>query len=269
MELATIQSKLKDRLALGLNYGIQSLEEALAESSVLNNDMVTLRSQYNDLNRIASQGILGYEQVEIGYNKMRQGLLELIDRIEPGDLADQQNLPKVQNRDLQHRKENFFELLKIHLRNLEAVKTRMEVSSGDNYRVDERTGRDAIAMIYRDIFPHQFKYQRGEKLDIQGYSKKFFEEYYPSLEVYMRTVGFILKYVQEEEVEQAFFTGVICSLLSMHEVALMIYYALSGIDPAFPKLLLDSEIVEERHTKMLVEEGHWGLLGQNESTLTV
>lgn len=258
MELSTIKTKLKDRLALGLNYGIPSLEEALADSSVLKNDMIAFRSQFNDLNRIASQGILGYEQVEIGYNKLRQGLLEIIDRIEVNDLADQKNLPKVQNRDLQHRKENFFELIKLHLNNLEAVKVRMTTSYGDERQTDERIGRDAMAMIYKDIFTHNFKFQRGgEKLDIQGFSRKFFDEYYSSLEVYMKTVSFILEYVKQEEVEQAFFQGVFRSLMSNHEVVLMVYYALSGIVPSFPKLLLESEIVEERHKSMLMEKTHF------------
>lgn len=262
MELSTIRTKLKDRLALGLNYGVPSLEEALAGDSVLKNDMVTFRSQFNDLNRMASQGILGYEQVEVGYNKLRQGLLEIIDRIEVKDLADRENLPKVENRDLQHRKQNFFELIKLHLNNLEGVKVKMTTSYGEERNVDERSGSSATAMIYKDIFTYNFRNQRDEPLDIKAFSKMFFEEYYSSLEVYMKMVGFILKYVQQEEVEQAFFQGVFRSLLSNHEIALMVYYALSGIEPGFPKLLLESEIVEERQVKMLMEEGHFGMVDE-------
>jgi hypothetical protein len=71
MELSEIKIKLKERLALGLNYGLQSLEESLVNESILKNDIITFKSQYNDLNKIASQGILGYEQVEIGYNKIK------------------------------------------------------------------------------------------------------------------------------------------------------------------------------------------------------
>ena len=258
MEISNLRTKLKDRLALGLNYGIQSLEEALAEGSVLKNDMVTFRSQYNDLNRMATQGILGYEQVEIGYNKLRRGLLEAIDRVEATDLADQKNLPKVQNKDLQHRKENFFELIKLHLNNLEGVKVRITSNFDGKREVDERTGRNAMSMLYSELFVFNFKDQRGQDpLGIAEYAKRFFEKYYPSLEVYMKTLRFILKYAMAEEVEQGFFLGVIRSLLSNNEVALMIYYAVSGIEADFPQLLLDSEIVEERHIKMLIEKGHY------------
>ena len=70
MELIEKKIKLKERLALGLNYGLQSIEETLINTSALKNEIVTYKSQYNDLNKIASQGILGYEQVEIGYNKI-------------------------------------------------------------------------------------------------------------------------------------------------------------------------------------------------------
>lgn len=257
MEINELRSKLKDRLALGLNYGIQSLEEALDKSSMLKNEMVTFRSQYNDLNRIATQGILGYEQVEMGYNKLRMGLLELIDKMEGSDLTDQQKLPKVQNKDLQHRKENFFELLNLHLRNLEAIRVQIQSGSYEKEAVEFRSGREAIAFIFSDIFKYQFKRQQQKPmLDIKAYSSLFFEKYYPSLEVYMKTLSFILHYIEEEEVEQSFFNGVVRSLLSNNEVALMVYYALSGIEPSFPALLTASEILEERHLEMLLDREH-------------
>ena len=258
MQLDEIRSQLKERLALGLHYGIQSIEESLAEHSMLKNEMVTFRSQFNDLNRIATQGVLGYDQVEIGYAKMRQGLLALIDRMEANDLTIGEELPEVQNRELQHRKENFFELVKLHLSNLEAVTVRIESSWSDSRQVDIHTGRQAFGMLYHDIFKHGFKFQRGgETLDISGFSKVFFEKNYPSLEVYMKTLGFILAYIQEEEVEQGFFNGVIRSLLSNAEIVMAVYYAQSNIDPQFQKLLRTSKIVAQRHQEMLIDSAHF------------
>ena len=49
MELSEIKIKLKERLALGLNYGLQSLEESLVNESILKNDIITFKSQYNRL----------------------------------------------------------------------------------------------------------------------------------------------------------------------------------------------------------------------------
>lgn len=187
MELSEIKIKLKERLALGLNYGLQSLEESLVNESILKNDIITFKSQYNDLNKIASQGILGYEQVEIGYNKIRQGLLKMIDQIDISDLTNKQALPKVQNNELQNRKENFFELLKIHFNNLENVTVSLQIYMGDAYREENHKGREAISYLFKDVFKYNFTNPRPrvEVGDITTYAKDFFEVRYPRMEAYI------------------------------------------------------------------------------------
>ncbi len=247
MKITDIKIKLKERLALGLNYGLQSLEDSLTDNSILKDEIITFKSQYNDLNKIASQGILGYEQVEIGYNKIRQGLLKMIDKIEGGDLENSQTLPKVQNYELQNRKENFFELLKIHLTNLESVAVNLQIYMGDSYREDNRKGREAISYLYKDVFCYSFINPRPsvEVNDISTYSKDFFELGYPRMEAYMRTLGFILKYINEAEVDQGFFFGVVDSILSSHEKAMLFYYAIGNVEPDFKTLLIESNIINE------------------------
>lgn len=262
MEITDIKIKLKERLALGLNYGLQSLEESLAHDSILKDEIITFKSQYNDLNKIASQGILGYEQVEIGYNKMRQGLLKMIDKIEGADLINKTELPKVQNNELQNRKENFFELLKIHFTNLENVTVNLQISMGDSYREDNRKGREAISYLYKDVFYYNFIRPRPsvETGDIITYSKDFFEIRYPRMEAYVKTLGFILKYINEAEVDQGFFFGVVDSILASHEKAMLFYYAIGNIEPDLKKLLTEADIINEGIKNKLIKEEHFELL---------
>ncbi len=262
MDLNEKKIKLKERLALGLNYGLQSIEETLIGDSVLKNEIVTYKSQYNDLNKIASQGILGYEQVEIGYNKIRQALLGLIDKMESTDVGDKKGLPKVQNNELQNRKENFFELLKIHFNNLESVNVKLQTYSGNDYKEDVRTGREAIMFLYNDIFKYNFKQPRRNDgvIDISEYSKDFFEVKYPRMEAYVNTLGFILKYISEAEIDQGFFFGVVNSILSSAEKSMLAYYSISEIDSDFKALLIESKIINESLKKKMVKPEHFDLL---------
>ena len=262
MELTDIKIKLKERLSLGLNYGLQSLEEALANTSVLKDEIIAFKSQYNDLNKIASQGILGYEQVEIGYNKIRQGLLIMIDKIATADLIDQNKLPSVQNTELQNRKENFFELLKIHLNNLESITVTLQTWTGDNYKEDIRKGREAVSYLCKEIFYYNFKHPRRnvEVGTIEEYAKDWFEIRYPRMEAYMNTLCFILKYISEEEVDQAFFYGTVNAVLSSTEKIMMIYYAVAGLNSDFKELLNESGIIQESLKLKLIAEEHYELL---------
>ncbi len=262
MELVEIKLKLKERLALGLNYGLQSIEDTLVNTSVLKNEIITFKSQFNDLNRIASQGILGYEQVEIGYNRIRQALLGLIDKMENADVGNKKDLPKIQNNELQNRKENFFELLKIHFTNLENVTVKLQTSYGSEYREDLRTGRDAVLFLFNDIFRYNFTQPRrsDDVSDISIYSKEFFEVKYPRMEAYMNTLGFILEYISEAEIDQGFFFGVVNSILSSSEKIMLIYFAIGNIEPGFKKLLMDSNVINEGLKKKLIKEEHYELL---------
>ncbi|MEO1259774.1 MAG: hypothetical protein AAFZ15_13360 [Bacteroidota bacterium] len=262
MELTDIQIKLKERLSLGLNYGLQSLEEALANTSLLKDEIITFKSQYNDLNKIASQGILGYEQVEIGYNKIRQGLLSMIDKITATDLINQNKLPGVQNTELQNRKENFFELLKIHFNNLESVTVTLQTWTGDQYKEDIRKGREAVTYLCKQIFYYNFKHPRPsvEVGTIEEYARDWFEIRYPRMEAYMNTLCFILRYISEEEVDQAFFYGTVKAVLSTTEKIMMIYYAIAGLNADFKKILNESGIIEGNLRSKLIEQKHFDLL---------
>ncbi len=261
MDLISIRKEMKERMALGLNYGIQAVEEIIAPESIHSNEIINYKSQYNDLNRIASQNILDYAQIEMGLNKIRMGLIDLIDRLEMEDLRDRQELPEVQNRDLQYRKNNFFQLLDIHFVNLNQIKVELTYSAGSAKEIDLKTGREAMDYIY----DHYMRFPvKDRKLDIVGqsvinYVQDFFEKY-TRLEVYMKTVGFILEYIKEDKVEQHFFKGVFKSILSTPEMVLIFYCALSDTIPGFKKTISSSGFIDETIQPFLMSKDHLALL---------
>lgn len=261
MDIGSIKKELKERLALGLNYGIQAVEEIIATTSVHSNEIVNYKSQYNDLNRIASQNILDYAQIEMGLNKIRMGLLDLIDRLEEQDLTDQQELPEVQNRDLQHRKNNFFQLLDIHFANLEQLTVELTYSSSHPAEKDVKRGREAISYIFDQYFRYPVK---DRNLDVSGeagitYAQDFFGKYRKA-EVYMKMVGFIIAYIQEDKVEQHFFKGVFKSILSTAELGLIFYCALSDSIPGFKNTIAESGFIDDSIQPHLLSEDHLALL---------
>lgn len=256
-----LKPTLKQRLTLGLNYGLQAVEEALADDSPLRNQLIHYQSQYNDLSRMGSQGILPYDQLEIGLNKIRQGLLELIDAIGEGDARQQEQLPNPRNTELQHRKQNFFELLRIHYANLEKVQQIMTYYGDGGQNQEVRAGREAFRGIYKDSFSYRFSNPRaGEEMSIQAFSRHFFLIDYPLMEVYFKTVRFILEYILEDEVEQDFFLGVFKSSLSSAELIMICYYAISDLDPGWKKVLVSSGILEENIRQALIDPEHYDLL---------
>ncbi|MEL6676159.1 MAG: putative phage abortive infection protein [Bacteroidota bacterium] len=251
VSLPDIKKTLKKRLAMGLNYGIQALEQVILEESDQFNQLIYLQSQFNDLNRMASQRLLDYAQVEIGNNNLRDSLLALINALEVKDVVDSQEMRKPVNNELQYRKANFFELLRLHYNNLETI----EVKLGGEDHIDDRVGREAVAFLYDEMFVWRYRKQKekGEQPDRQAYAYQFFEKDYPRLEVYMKNLAFILAYILEEEVEQDFFLGVLRSNLSSREQMMLLYYGLSGIDEDLMEQLRLSRLLKITEPKRLLE----------------
>ncbi len=261
MDLPVIKKELKERLALGLNYGIQAIEELISPDSIHANEVVNYKSQFNDLSRLASQNVLDYAQIEMGFNKIRMGLLVLIDRLGAEDLQDRKGLPEVQNRDLQYRKSNFFQLLDIHLNNLQQITVELTYSSGSEREDEIKRGRDAFAYIYEQYFKFRV---RDQRLEVSGkavipYARTFFEKF-TKLEVYMKTVRFILDYILEDKVEQHFFMGVFKSILSTPELTLIFYFAISDLYPGFKESINKLSFIGEELQNALMEKDHLVIL---------
>jgi hypothetical protein len=90
MDIQRIQTELKDRVAKGLNFGIEATEEVLRPSSPVYNDFILLKSKYNDLMHVSAMNTLPYEQIELGLDRLRNNLLRIIDQLEEGVMERQE-----------------------------------------------------------------------------------------------------------------------------------------------------------------------------------
>jgi len=261
MEFENIKQQLKERIALGLNYGFQSLESSLVKDSLFSNELMGLKGQFNDLNRIANQGLLAYEQVEIGFNKIRLALLEIIDKLSPSDVSIVDEVPKPYNNELQVRKQNFFQLLNIHFENLENFT--LEIIIGHERKV-QRSGRMGVTELYTEFFAYNFKEETqkngGQPIDVEAFCSEFFKYPRPQLEVYMKTVQFILRYILDEELDQDFFLGIFRSVLSRKELSFIFYYSLSGQLVDFRETLQGAGLFPHGFAEHLLAPEHFELL---------
>ena len=60
--------QLKERIALGLKYGLQVVEEVISEDTSIYNELINFKSQFNDLNSFVSKGLSDYGQIYIKPN---------------------------------------------------------------------------------------------------------------------------------------------------------------------------------------------------------
>lgn len=153
MDINKIKSDLKDRIKRGISFGIQGLEEVLVKSSGIYNDFVLISSQYNELTNFARvKGTIPYDQFETGTNKIRNGLLLLIDEITQKDIETVELGTEIKDNSLSNRRENFFRLFDIHFKLLSAI----SVNQVHGYQVDELI--DTGERIYgREAFFHMWK----------------------------------------------------------------------------------------------------------------
>jgi len=125
---------------------------------------------------------------------------------------------------------------------------------------DKREGRDAFQFIYKDVFVYDYQNPRYDQKQfegkIQAFAADFFTGRYARFEVYMKTVKFILDYIFEEELEQAFFLGAFKSILSTSEIATIFYFAIAGIDDELKTLIRKADLLDKAVIQKLIEEGH-------------
>ncbi|MBK7869288.1 MAG: hypothetical protein IPJ74_00720 [Saprospiraceae bacterium] len=256
MDVAQIKLELKTRVAKGLNFGIEGFEEVVDASSKLYNDFILLKSKYNDLMHLSSMNTLAYDQIELGLDRLRNSLLGLIDHLEESYLEKHEVNSDLTIQALPTRRANFFQLLDIHFRNLEAVKY-SEIYDNSDLDDFHTNGREAIYKYYQ---LHKYHYGRGEKLNetaaLQSFLKERFGRDSGALEVYFKNIGHIIAYAMESEVEQAFFLNIIKSLFSKYELGMIFYYALSDMDPGFRALIKKSKLIDEAIAVILFDAAH-------------
>ena len=260
MDLRKIQTELKARVAKGLNFGIEGLEDVLDPDAGLFNEFILLKSKYNDLMYVSSMNTLPYEQIEIGMDRLRSNTLNLIDKLEEGELKGQSVKTDLKVQALPTRRTNFFKLLDIHFQNLEAV--RYMETFGENEDVYE--GREAIFKWYQ---LHRGPFRKREDLESEEGLKevrKYFNDYFRHesgvIEVYFKNIKHLVAYTLESEIERQFFLDTLRSLFSRYELGLIFYYALCGVDPSFTELVRQSRRLDESVRGVLIAPGHWDAL---------
>ncbi len=254
MDLTEIRSQLKERVAKGLNFGIEAVEEVMAPSSHLYNEYILLKSKYNDLMHLSSMNTLPYEQIEIGLNQLRKSLLNLIDQLDESLIRKQELKSDLKVQALPTRRTNFFKLLDIHFKNLESL------VFTEIYSDEERSkyGRQAVFEFYsmhRRQFRHRedVKGPKGEAI-VNEYFLDYFSHEIGMFEVYFKNIKHLLAYALDSEIEQQFFVDTLKSLFSRFEMAMIFYYGMSNIDPQFKQLLSESGLIGDSVKSILILE---------------
>lgn len=261
MEINELKSSLKARVAKGLNFGIEAVEEVIAEHAAVYNQFVLLKSKYNDLMYLSSINTLPYDQIEIGLDRLRHHLLLLIDEIHDEALKQHSVNSNLKVQALPTRRTNFFKLLDIHFQNLAAIHHSISFGEGDttNY-----FGRAAIYQIYDSQsyhFKRMQKEQPSEELrTLSTFFTKLFTKDTGAFEVYFKNIKHMLTYIFESDIEQQFFLNTLQSLLSRYELALLFYYSLCEIDTEFKPLIIKSELFTKAIKPTLIQENHFEFL---------
>lgn len=269
MDLKETKKLIRERMSLGLHHGIGSLEKVLVDEAPLLNEFITYKSQYHDFKNLMNQNLLNYSHIEVGLNKIRVSLLELVDRMSEEDLQEGTSVPGLRNTEIQYRKNNFFQLLEIHFQNLEAVRIDLSHSTGDNTHVESKIGRYAFDFIYRDCFVYEWKnphYDFKFKTDFVGFCNDFYFSRYRRFEVYMRTLQMIMAFVMEEEMEKNFYLNILEAILSTQEMQTIFYYCISGNAEDFKSLLQETDLLTQRLQGKLIDEQHWDLWEQKKQS---
>lgn len=245
MSRQSIQEEVKTRIAKGLNFGIEAVEEVLAPGAPVYNDFVLLKSKYNDLMYVSSMNTLPYEQLEVGMDRLRTALLRLVERLDDESLQKEDIETDLKIKALPTRRANFFQLLDIHFRNLDAIQY-VEVFDREEQR---EIGREAIYLHYN---MHRRSLRNKEEVHapngeevLRSYFRDYFSNETGKLEVYFKNIRHLLAYTLSSEVEREFFLNTLRSLFSKFELATIYYYVLSGIDPEFNDLVRDSKLLDE------------------------
>jgi hypothetical protein len=252
MDIKKIQTELKDRVAKGLNFGIEATEEVLRPSSPIYNDFILLKSKYNDLMHVSAMNTLPYEQIELGLDRLRNNLLRIIDQLEEGVMEREEVSSNLKVQSLPTRRTNFFKLLDIHFRNLEKIRYIVKYSEGEE---EVSTGREAIAAFYRSDRHHLRHKETTE--EVIEYYRDFFSSDIGTMEVYFKNIDHMLAYVLADPVEQGFFMDTLQSLFSRFELAYLFYYVLTDLDPEFSEAVRKAGLLTEKLQPILIQPTHW------------
>lgn len=263
MDLENVKNELKSRVAKGLNFGVEAVEEVLQSSSDLYNQFVLLKSKYNDMLYMSSLNTLSYEQLSLGLDRLRNHLIHIIDQMEAQHLGKETIEQSFNISALPTRRANFFKLLDIHYLNLNAIAFIEHIGSEITNR---QVGRKAVFELLQG---HRRRFRNREDLTgeqgaqiIKEHFASWFQHEITGLEVYLKNIKHMLEYALASEVEQEFFLATLRSLFSRFEQGFILYYALSDLDPSFRSLVVQGKIVDDAVKPFLIrEEDYTDLFG--------
>lgn len=260
MDIQQIQSDLKSRVAKGLNFGIEGLEDVLDTASDTYNEYILLKSKYNDLMYVSSMNTLPYEQIEIGLDRLRSNVLAIIDKLDEKSLKGKPVDPDLKIQALPTRRTNFFKLLDIHFNNLEAV-SYIEIFNDSENRYG---GREGIFKFYQSFL---FRFRNREDLakpqGLKAVKQDFYDFFHNemgTLEVYYKNIKHLLAYSMESDIERMFFLDTLKSLFSRSEMAMLFYHTFCEVDPAFSQLVKETGLLDDSIKDMLIAPEHWKLV---------
>ncbi len=264
MELGTVKDELKSRVAKGLNFGVEAVEEVLQSGSDLYNQFILLKSKYNDLLYMSSLNTLSYEQLSLGLDRLRNHLIQIIDQMEAQHLGKETVEQSFNISALPTRRANFFKLLDIHYLNLNAISFVEHIGSDITNR---QAGRKAVFELLQG---HRRRFRNREDivgeqgtLIIKEHFSSWFQNETTGLEVYLKNIKHMLEYALASEIEQEFFLATLRSLFSRFEQGFIFYYAFSDLDPAFSELVIQGKIVDEGVKTLLIRKEDYELLFAN------
>lgn len=256
MSKINLQADLKNRIAKGLNFGIEAVEEVLAASSPVYNDFVLLKSKYNDLMYMSSLNTMPYEQIEIGTDRLRTSLLIIVDRLDDDSIEKENFDTDLKIQALPARRANFFKLLDIHFKNLEAIQYVEIFESGERKEI----AREAVFQFYnmhrRSLIHRKEIAGADSRSALRVYFLDYFRNETGEFEVYFKNIKHLLSYALSSEIERQFFLDTIHSLFSKYELATIFYFVLSGIDPDFNELVKQSKLLDDNsYREVLIVKG--------------
>ncbi len=260
MDNSKIKKELKSRVAKGLNFGVEAVEEVLQTESDLYNQFILLKSKYNDLMYMSSLNTLAYEQVALGLDRLRNHLIHIIDQMEDKHLGKTSVEQNLNISALPTRRANFFKLLDIHYLNLESIHYAEYIGAEISNR---QQGRKAMFELLQG---HRRRLNNSKELDTTAWAlklKEHFAEWFKNeivgIEVYVKNIKHMLQYALASEVEQEFFLATLRSLFSRYEQAFLFYYAFSEIDPQFSSLLRKGQVIDDAVRSVLMREEDFDL----------
>ena len=259
MSITRTQSELKERIARGLNFGIEALEEVLLPDSKIFDQFILIKSKYNDLMQFSAINVLPYEQLEVGFDRIRNNLLQLISDLKEDDLEKSHVEQDLKSKNLPTVRANFFQLLDLYYRNLGALTYTESFydSSAGKYEKDHYHGREAIYKYFGMLArKHNSVKEKATREVVQGYLQEFFQNEIGLLEVYLKNVHHLAKYIQDMEIDRDFFLTTLKSSLSRFELAILYYYAVSEVNPAFNDTAFSIGLFDQGLSRSLFEDSH-------------